>query len=115
MSHNEPTTTLAIELPSEVYRRLQQKAAEIDIAIGKLASEAIETWLASSDDVQDRRHKREQVRQKLRQAGLFRPLSEQLRNRIIPDVKHEEVESALARAGGKPLSEIIIEQRGPKL
>ncbi|HMO58209.1 MAG TPA: hypothetical protein PKA05_21315 [Roseiflexaceae bacterium] len=26
----------------------------------------------------------------------------------------EEVQAILARAGGKPLSEIVIEQRGPK-
>ncbi len=115
MSYDEPMTTVTVELPSEVYQRLQQRAAETDIAIEKLVAEAIETWLTSSDDVQDRRHRREQVRQKLRQAGVFRPLSEQLRDQIISDVKHEEVENALARAGGKPLSGIIIEQRGPKL
>jgi len=26
----------------------------------------------------------------------------------------EDVEAALARVGGKPLSEIVLEQRGPK-
>ena len=58
---------------------------------------------------------REQVIEVLQASGLVRPLSEGLRQMTDPTITHEEVEAALAKAGGKPLSEIIIEQREPKM
>jgi hypothetical protein len=54
---------------------------------------------------------RERVIEALESSGLVRPLSEGLRQMIDPAITHEEVEAALGQAGGKPLSEIIIEQR----
>ena len=54
------------------------------------------------------------MRQALRAAGLLVELSPTLRARIDPTVRQEDVEASLARAGGKPLSEIVLEQRGPK-
>jgi hypothetical protein len=57
---------------------------------------------------------REKVRRALRAAGLLTELSDGLRARIDSTVRLEDVESSLARAGGKTLSEIVLEQRGPK-
>jgi len=34
---------------------------------------------------------------------------------IRPEVCHADVEAALARAGAQPLSEIMLEQRGPQM
>ena len=56
-----------------------------------------------------------QVRDALQSAGLLRPLSPHLQQKIIPGVTLEQVRESLHRAGGKPLSEIIIEQRGPRM
>jgi predicted DNA-binding antitoxin AbrB/MazE fold protein len=54
------------------------------------------------------------VRDVLQSAGRLRELSDHLGQRILPGVALEEVRDALGRAAGKPLSEIVIEQRGPK-
>jgi hypothetical protein len=107
--------TLTVELPTEVYQSLQKQAAEKGLKVETVAIEAIETWLLLPSEPERRRIKRERIRQKLQDAGLIRPLSDQLRKMIIPDVKHKDVEAAFARAEGKPLSQIVIEQRGPKL
>jgi hypothetical protein len=106
--------TLTVELPIEVYQRLRKRATEKGMKIEAVAAEAIKTWLLLPSEVQSQRIKRERVREKLQKAGLIRPLGDELRRMIISDVKHEEVEAAFVRAGGKPLSQIIIEQRGPK-
>jgi|Deesub1362B_J571_1020462.scaffolds.fasta_scaffold02721_4 hypothetical protein len=107
--------TLTIELSTEVHKLLLRRAAEAGLEIEAMAAEAIRRWLLLPNEAQRMRIKRERVRQKLRDAGLIRPISEELRKMIIPNVRHEDVEAAFARAGGKPLSQIIIEQRGPKL
>jgi len=57
---------------------------------------------------------RERVRQALRAAGLLTDLGPNMRRLADPAVRLEDVNAALARAGGKPLSEIVLEQRGPK-
>lgn len=48
------------------------------------------------------------------EAGRLRPLGSALEEMMVSDSVLEEVREALAKAGGKPLSEIIIEQRGRK-
>lgn len=55
------------------------------------------------------------VRESLQSAGLLRTLSPHLQQKIIPGVTLEQVRESLRKAGGKPLSEIIIEQRGPRV
>ncbi|GEM_PF-1015457 len=53
----------------------------------------------------------ERVYQKLREEGLIVPLSEELKKYIIPGLDREKVFEEMSRAGGKPLSQIVIEQR----
>ncbi len=51
----------------------------------------------------------------LRAAGLLAELSPEEKERAAQSTATlEEVSAALDRAGGKPLSEIILEMRGPK-
>lgn len=53
----------------------------------------------------------ERVYKKLREEGLIVPLSDELKKMITHDVDREEVIEAMTQAGGKPLSQIVIEQR----
>jgi hypothetical protein len=53
----------------------------------------------------------ERVYRKLREEGLIVPLSDELKKMIIPGVDREEVFQEMGKAGGKPLSQIVIEQR----
>ena len=58
---------------------------------------------------------REQFTEALRAAGMLTELGPEMKKRAEQcTVTLEEVRASLDRAGGKPLSEIIIEQRGPK-
>ena len=51
----------------------------------------------------------------MRAAGLLvEPTPAQLAWAETVDVTLEEVSAALDRAGGKPLSELVLELRGPK-
>jgi hypothetical protein len=51
----------------------------------------------------------------LRAAGLLAELSPAEKERARRSTMTlEEVSAALSRAGGKPLSELILEMRGPK-
>jgi hypothetical protein len=104
-------TTLTLELPPEVYLRLSEEANRQ----GKPLKIVVQEWLierltpspATGGD-------RDKVRQALYAGGLLTELSPGLRARADSTVPLEEVEATLARAGGKPLSEIVLEHRGPK-
>ena len=59
---------------------------------------------------------RERVRAALQAAGLRAELGPEAQLLAAESTATlEEVEAAFARAGGQPLSEIVLEQRGPKV
>ena len=100
------------ELSPQGYRRLRAVAARLDKPPQVVAQEwlverlTLPTTEPSSD--------RERARQALRAAGLLTELGPNLRRLADPTVRLEDVSAALNRAGGKTLSEVILEQRGPK-
>ena len=57
---------------------------------------------------------REQARDALRAAGLLAELGPNLRAIADPSLSLEEIRAALSRIEGQPLSDIILEQRGPR-
>lgn len=105
-------TTLTLELPPEVYRRLHEEADRL----GKPPQIIVQEWLVErlTSPAPTPGSDREKAQQALRAAGLLVNPSPDLRVRVGPTVHLEDVEAALARAGGKPLSKIVLEQRGPK-
>lgn len=104
-------TTLMIELPPDLYRRLEEVAAHEAKKPAEWARLLLEERLVA---VPEEKNEQEKARRALREAGLLVELGPGLKKLIRPGVHHEEVEASLARAGGKPLSEIILDQRGPK-
>jgi aryl-alcohol dehydrogenase-like predicted oxidoreductase len=105
-------TALYLKLTPQVYRRLREEAAHL----GKSPQVVAQEWIverptpspaAVSSD-------RERARQALRAAGLLTELGPNLRRFADPTARLEEIRVALDRTGGKALSEIILEQRGPK-
>lgn len=101
--------TLSVQLPAEAYRRLDEEASQS----GKPPEELAGEWLMErlTRPAESERHR---VREILRQAGMLGELGPELSRLADPSVRPETVEAAIARAGGTPLSEIVIEQRGPK-
>jgi len=105
-------TTLTVELPAEAYRRLDEEAHRL----GKPPQTVAQEWLMArlAPRAPAMGSDRERARQALRHAGLLVELGPDLRAHADPTVRLEEVGAALARAGGQPLSEIVLEQRGSR-
>jgi len=103
-------TTLTIDLPSDLYERLRAEAERA----GKPPATVAREWLA--ERLPPAASERELIREALRAAGLLVEFSpEEIAQARAVTVTLEEVSAALDRAGGRPLSEIVLEQRGPKV
>ncbi|MBM4466895.1 MAG: hypothetical protein FJ014_15315 [Chloroflexi bacterium] len=103
-------TTLTLELPKDLLRLLQERASEREQELQEVALRILQKELAP-----EAKSERELVIQALQEAGLIRPLSEELRQMIDPSIDYEAVRRELAeRSFDPPLSQIIIENRGEK-
>jgi hypothetical protein len=111
-------TALTVELSPEVYDRLRAEAERQGKPPEGVVQELIAERLAlpdASPAAPQSTPEREQVCAALRAAGLLvEPSPAMLARASRATMTLEEVSAALTRAGGKPLSEIILEQRGPK-
>ena len=117
-------TTITLDLPAELYERLSVEAERLGKPVATVAQE----WLAEHLDeappatsamgempspapMSDR----DRTTEVLRAAGLLAEPSPEMRRLAAESTMTlEEVSAALDRAGGKPLSEVILEMRGPK-
>ena len=106
------SVALILNLSPDLYQRLRGQASRA----GKPASIMAQEWVAERLAVEPSPalDERERVTQVLRAAGMLAELGPELHARADPTISLEEVCASLDRAGGKPLSEIILEQRGPK-
>jgi hypothetical protein len=106
---DEAMTTLTVDLPPALYEQLRAEAART----GQHADDLVASWIA--ERLTPQQSERDRAREVLRAAGLLAEPSPEMRERAARSTATlEEVSAALSRAGGTPLSEIIIEQRGPK-
>jgi plasmid stability protein len=104
-------TAMTLNLPPDVYRRLRQEAGRLGKPVEVLAEE----WLTERLPPTAPAGERERARDVLRAAGLLTELGPEGKQRATRSTATlEEVRAALDRAGGKPLSELILEMRGPK-
>ena len=102
--------TMAVHIPQETYRRVARQARKLGKTSDEWTREVIEMALQIREQPRPRT-----TIEVLQAAGRVRPLSEALRQKIIPGVTLDEVRSALSEAIGPSLSEIIVEQRGSTL
>ncbi len=102
-------TTMTLDLPAELYQRLQEAA----IRAGRPVDDLITVWL--QERLTRPKGERERTIEILRTAGMLAEPSTEMKARAAQaTMSLAEVQAALDRAGGKPLSELIIEQREPK-
>ncbi len=102
-------TTLTLELPPELYERLHSEAQRA----GQPVEELVAAWVV--ERLPPPLSEREQMIAALRAAGLLAEPTDAMKALAAESTATlEEVSAALSRPGGRPLSEIIIEQRGPK-
>ncbi|MBI3989005.1 MAG: hypothetical protein HY347_05250 [candidate division NC10 bacterium] len=102
-------STLIIDLPPEICKRLEAQARKAGKAPEALPLEFIEAGLKAREGAPP-----PTARELLQASGRVRPLSPGLLRKIIPGVTLQEVRTAVSRAAGPSLSEIILTQRGPK-
>jgi plasmid stability protein len=102
--------TMLIHLPTDLYEQLKIQARQAGTTPEALTRELLQTALHAHEKPQ-----LHTAREVLQSAGRVRPLSDALRRQIIPGVTLEEVRQALSQAVGPTLSEIIQDQRGPKV
>ena len=105
-------TTLMIELPPDLYGKLEKAAAQEAKKPAEWTRALLEERLAAMPVEEGERAR---ARHALREAGLLVELSPGLQRLSRPEVRHEDVEATLARAGAQPLSEISLAQRGPQM
>lgn len=102
--------TITLTLPGETYRLLEERGRKS----GKLPREVLLEVLeeALKKNASDFRGPTRSVGQILAATGRLRALSPYLQDKIIAGVSLKEVKASMQKAGGKPLSIIIMEQRG---
>jgi hypothetical protein len=101
---------LLIELPADVYNKLKNKANNL----GKSPQELVQEFVISQfDEPQETAlSEREKGRQALLAGGLLTELGPELKKRANQNtISLEEAQQILGNAGGRSLSEIVIEQR----
>jgi len=103
---------VAVRLPADLHQHLQGEASRTGKSVPIIAQEWLAERLATVSP--PKLDERARVTEILRAAGMLAELGPELRARADPTISLEEVQAALDRAGGKLLSEIILEQRGPK-
>lgn len=102
---------LTLELPTNLYERLLAESKRL----GQPISNLVQIWLTERLLAPPVPSEREQITQALRHAGLLTELGPDLKQQAEQcTVTLEEIRATLDRTQGKPLSEIILEQRGPK-
>ena len=111
-------TSVTIELPAEIYERLRRAAAQH----GKPVEEIAQEWLVAHSaqartDLPPPAPADERTRAiaVLRTSGLLATSGPALKARAArATLTLDQARAILDRAGGKPLSEVILELRGPK-
>ena len=111
-------TSITLQLPNEVYERLRAKASQQGKPVEEIAQALLvkhSTVLHADLLAPAPPGERERAIAVLRDAGLLAESGPELKARAARStLTLEQARAILDRAGGKPLSEIIIEMRGPK-
>ncbi len=112
---------LIVQVPQDIHAKLDARAHTEGKDAQAIALEILRRDLGAPEEKTEtpapplpynsEEAKRARVERKLREQGLTVSLSDELKKMIKPGVNHEEVVEAMTRAGGKPLSQIVIEQR----
>lgn len=106
-------TTLILDVPRDVFVQLQQRAVGTGTSIEAVAQELLAEQLAQQP--MKLHAERDAVGDILREARLLADLTpDEARRGAEADISLDEVSAALDRAGGPPMSELIMEMRGPK-
>lgn len=108
----EDVVKLTIRIPYRLHERIKNRARDADRSLNSMIVETLNNGMdrdINYDESQD-----ERIWRAVRESGLFEPLNPIWMEGIedMPEISHEELQEMLK--GVPPLSEIIIEGRGPR-
>jgi hypothetical protein len=108
----QTTIKLTVRLPAKLHEQLKQRARQSDHSLNTIVVEALQEGLAHTVEYPLSEH--EKFRKVLRESGMLVELGPQWTKGLedVPLLTHEELQEKLK--GVPPLSDIIIEDRGPR-
>ena len=108
----QETVKLTVRLPASLHEQLKQRARQNDQSLNKVMVEALQEGIAHPPEYPLSEH--EKFRKVLRDSGMLVELGPQWFQgpEDVPLLTHEELQEKLK--GCPPLSDIIIEDRGPR-
>jgi hypothetical protein len=109
---HQPTVKLTLRLPAALHEKLRQRAQANSQSLNLTALEAMREGLSQSTI--SYANDEERVWRALRESGLWEPLGPEWLEGMedVPVLTHEEIRELMK--GVAPLSDIIIEDRGPR-
>lgn len=108
-----PEVKLTVRLPVDLHTRLRQRAHQRDTSLNQVIIDAIRHDLEQEETMP--RSERERVLQVIKESGLYEPLGPEWRKFIenAPELSYAELRQRVGELS-PPLSETIIEDRGPR-
>jgi hypothetical protein len=109
----EEKVKLTVRLPGHLHRALKERAAEYDVSLNQALVEALAAELAPAPSAAETEGDR--VRRALRDAGLLADTSwmSDVAQSLLDGGEPPSLEEVREWLDGVPLSEWIIEDRGP--
>ncbi len=104
----EDMVKLTVRLPAQLHHVLKERAAEYNVSLNQAVVDTLTVELMPAPVETER----EKVRRVLREAGMLADTS--WTTKVLPGVKPATLEEAREWLRGVPLSDWIIEDRGPR-
>jgi len=106
------TVKLTVRLPTKLHELLKHRSRARSDSLNKVIVETL--WQSLSEESYDRDSERQQSLKVIRESGLWEPLGPEWQAEIAkaPKISHSELRQEMK--GVPPLSESIIEDRGPR-
>jgi hypothetical protein len=110
----ESTVKLTVRLPAALHQRLRRRARENNLSLNQTIIQEVQRGLDSTPP-DETPPERERVMRVLKESGLYDPLGPEWRKFIDDEseLSHEELRQRIGELS-PPLSETIIEDRGPR-
>ncbi len=105
----EESVKLTVRLPAELHRALKERAAEYKVSLNQAVVDTLSEQLKTADEEEDLGERFDRM---MREKGLLADTS--WVDDFLPGVEPATLEEAREWLKGVPLSDWIIEDRGPR-
>lgn len=106
---SEESVKLTVRLPAELHRALKERAAEYNVSLNQAVVDTLSEQLKQAEAEEDIGERFDRM---LRESGLLADTS--WVDNFLPGVEPATLEEAREWLKGVPLSDWIIEDRGPR-